>query len=147
MRGLFAQGLIHDEAQTIDDCWNRIGIFGDKSCPKLPEHIHCRNCAVYSAAATRLLDRYSFEQEPEEHNAQPMAEQKVATRSLVVFRLGGEWLGLNTVCLDEVARMQASALFDFNKPAKPLPQALNDFSRLTGLSVVYTDCASNCCKA
>ena len=107
MRGLFAQGLIHDEAQTIDDCWNRIGIFGDKSCPKLPEHIHCRNCAVYSAAATRLLDRYSFEQEPEEHNTQPMAEQKVATRSLVVFRLGGEWLGLNTVCLDEVARMQA----------------------------------------
>ncbi|WP_314919757.1 chemotaxis protein CheW [Pseudomonas helleri] len=107
MRGLFAQGLIHDEAQTIDDCWNRIGIFGDKSCPKLPEHIHCRNCAVYSAAATRLLDRYSFEQEPDEHNAQPMAEQKVATRSLVVFRLGGEWLGLNTVCLDEVARMQA----------------------------------------
>ncbi|WP_339473436.1 TonB-dependent siderophore receptor [Pseudomonas sp. RL_5y_Pfl2_69] len=39
----------------------------------------------------------------------------------------------------EVAQQQASALFDFNQPAKPLPQALNDFSRLTGLSVVYTD--------
>ena len=39
----------------------------------------------------------------------------------------------------EVAQQQAGALFDFNQPAKPLPQALNDFSRLTGLSVVYTD--------
>ena len=39
----------------------------------------------------------------------------------------------------EVPQQQASALFDFNLAAKPLPQALNDFSRLTGLSVVYTD--------
>ena len=39
----------------------------------------------------------------------------------------------------EGAQQQAGALFDFNQPAKPLPQALNDFSRLTGLSVVYTD--------
>ena len=29
--------------------------------------------------------------------------------------------------------------FAFNLPAESLPQALNDFSRLTGLSVVYTD--------
>jgi len=107
MRGLSAQSLIHDEAQAIDDCWNRIGIYGDKSCPLLPEHIHCRNCAVYAEAATRLLDRYSFEQEYQENLAQQDHEQKVATRSLVVFRLGGEWLGLNTICLDEVASMQA----------------------------------------
>ena len=39
----------------------------------------------------------------------------------------------------EAPQQQAGALFDFNQPAKPLPQALNDFSRLTGLSVVYTD--------
>lgn len=34
---------------------------------------------------------------------------------------------------------QHSALFSFNIPAKPLPQALSDFSRVTGISVVYTD--------
>ena len=34
---------------------------------------------------------------------------------------------------------QTGALFDFNLPAEPLPRALSDFSRLTGLSVVYTD--------
>ena len=43
--------LVSDNAEAIDDCWNRIGVHGDKSCPLLSEHIHCRNCAVYSAAA------------------------------------------------------------------------------------------------
>ncbi len=36
---------------AIDDCWNRIGVRGDGSCPELKRHIHCRNCPVYSAAA------------------------------------------------------------------------------------------------
>ncbi|MCH4874169.1 MULTISPECIES: chemotaxis protein CheW [Pseudomonas] len=106
MSALSAQSLIHTEALAIDDCWNRIGIYGDKSCPVLPEHIHCRNCSVYSAAATRLLDRYSFEQEHVEQYATRVDERKVATRSLMIFRLGDEWLGLATRCLDEVAPMQ-----------------------------------------
>ena len=106
MSALSAQSLIHTEALAIDDCWNRIGIYGDKSCPVLPEHIHCRNCSVYSAAATRLLDRYSFEQEHVEQYATRVDELKVATRSLMIFRLGDEWLGLATRCLDEVAPMQ-----------------------------------------
>lgn len=106
MSALAAQSLIHSEAQAIDDCWNRIGIYGDKSCPLLPQHIHCRNCGTYAAAATRLLDRYSFEQQGQELYAPQAHEQKVATCSLVVFRLGEEWLGLPTRCLDEVAPMQ-----------------------------------------
>ena len=96
MSAVSAQSLIHTEALAIDDCWNRIGIYGDKSCPRLPEHIHCRNCSVYSAAATRLLDRYSFEQEHVEQYATRADERKVATRSLMIFRLGDEWLGLAT---------------------------------------------------
>lgn len=107
MSGLTAQSLIHTEAQAIDDCWNRIGIYGDKSCPLLAQHIHCRNCAVYSAAATRLLDRYSFEQEHHALYASQNQAQKVATRSLMIFRLGGEWLGLVTGCLDEVSPTQS----------------------------------------
>ena len=106
MSAVSAQSLIHTDALAIDDCWNRIGIYGDKSCPVLPEHIHCRNCSVYSAAATRLLDRYSFEQEHVEQYATRVDERKVATRSLMIFRLGDEWLGLATRCLDEVAPMQ-----------------------------------------
>ena len=98
--------LIHDDAQAIDDCWNRIGIHGDKSCPLLIEHIHCRNCAVYSAAATRLLDRYALQQEDREQVC-VAAESEVTTRSLLMFRLGEEWLGLATRSLVEVAPLQA----------------------------------------
>ena len=107
MSALAAQSLIHAEAQAIDDCWNRMGIYGDKSCPLLAQHVHCRNCAVYSSAATRLLDRYSFEQEHQELYVPQAHEQKVATCSLVIFRLGDEWLALVTRCLDEVAPMQS----------------------------------------
>ena len=60
MTGSDSLNVTQQDAQAIDDCWNRIGIHGDNSCPLLIEHIHCRNCAVYSAAATRLLDRYAL---------------------------------------------------------------------------------------
>ena len=98
--------LTHEDAQAIDDCWNRIGIHGDKSCPLLIEHIHCRNCAVYSAAATRLLDRYALQQE-DRGQVGVAVESEVTTRSLLMFRLGEEWLGLATRSLVEVAPLQA----------------------------------------
>ncbi|OXR32817.1 chemotaxis protein CheW [Pseudomonas umsongensis] len=97
--------VTHEDAQSIDDCWNRIGIHGDKSCPLLSEHIHCRNCAVYSAAATRLLDRYALQQE-ERASASIAVESEVKTRSLLMFRLGEEWLALATRSLVEVAPLQ-----------------------------------------
>ena len=103
----YSLDVTREDAQAIDDCWNRIGIHGDKSCPLLAEHIHCRNCSVYSAAATRLLDRYSLRQEDREHSVVLEADSDVVTRSLLMFRLGEEWLGLPTRCLLEVAPQQA----------------------------------------
>ena len=94
------------DTQAIDDCWNRIGIHGDKSCPLLVEHIHCRNCSVYSAAATRLLDRYALQQDDRRPVAAAEVDEKIVTRSLLVFRLGEEWLGIATRCLVEVAPLQ-----------------------------------------
>ncbi|WP_434767839.1 chemotaxis protein CheW [Pseudomonas triticicola] len=98
--------VTHEDARAIDDCWNRIGIHGDKSCPLLEEHIHCRNCSVYSAAATRLLDRYSLQQDQREAVVSKV-EIDIKTRSLLMFRLGEEWLGLATRSLVEVAPLQA----------------------------------------
>lgn len=92
--------------QEIDDCWNRIGIHGDKSCPLLVEHIHCRNCSVYSAAATRLLDRYALQQDDQRPMATAQRDEDIVTRSLLIFRLGEEWLGIATRCLVEVAPVQ-----------------------------------------
>ena len=98
--------VAREDALAIDDCWNRIGIHGDKSCPLLSEHIHCRNCAVYSAAATRLLDRYALQQD-DRLQVSSAVESEVKTRSLLMFRLGEEWLGLATRSLVEVAPLQA----------------------------------------
>lgn len=106
MSGSDALNVTHEDAQAIDDCWNRIGIHGDKSCPLLEEHIHCRNCSVYSAAATRLLDRYSLQQDQRDAVVSKV-ETDVKTRSLLMFRLGEEWLGLATRSLVEVAPLQA----------------------------------------
>jgi chemotaxis-related protein WspD len=98
----------HEDAKAIDDCWNRIGIHGDRSCPLLVEHIHCRNCAVYSAAATRLLDRYALTREQhDDYAAGGERLTEIKTRSILVFRLGEEWLALPTRCLVEIAPLQA----------------------------------------
>lgn len=105
MSGSASYTITHDDAQAIDDCWNRIGVHGDKSCPLLVEHIHCRNCSVYSAAATRLLDRYALPQDQRDLSLAPV-DNDVVTRSLLVFRLGEEWLGLTTRSLVEVAPLQ-----------------------------------------
>jgi len=105
MSGLHTE-LISDDAQAIDDCWNRIGIHGDRSCPILAEHIHCRNCSVYSSAATRLLDRYALSADHGIAFQGADLAADIQTRSLVVFRLGEEWLGLPTRCLVEVSPVQ-----------------------------------------
>lgn len=102
MPEMIAATALDADAQPLDDCWNRIGVRGNKSCPKLDEHVHCRNCPVYAAAAIRLLDRYALQRDDvEEVYAQAAAT--TATRSLLVFRLGEEWLALATRSLVEVA--------------------------------------------
>ncbi|WP_335943476.1 chemotaxis protein CheW [Pseudomonas sp. G166] len=106
MSGSAFYSVTHDDAQAIDDCWNRIGVHGDKSCALLPEHIHCRNCPVYSAAATRLLDRYALPRDDRDLVLAPV-DSDVVTRSLLLFRLGEEWLALTTRSLVEVAPLQA----------------------------------------
>ena len=37
------------------DCWNHIGVSGDRSCPELNTFIHCRNCPVYRRGRPDLL--------------------------------------------------------------------------------------------
>ena len=48
-------------------------------------------------------------------------------------------LPLSIASAAEAATAQQRTPFSFAIVAKPLPQALSDFSRLTGISVVYTD--------
>ncbi len=94
---------------ALKDCWNRIGVHGDRSCPELPPHIHCRNCPAFSAAARTLLDvpaPADSRQLATEHFARP-ARAEVARavgaemQSVIVFRLRTEWYAIRTaVCLE-----------------------------------------------
>ncbi|WP_447920234.1 chemotaxis protein CheW [Achromobacter aegrifaciens] len=89
----------------VDDCWNRIGIRGDKSCGQLVDHVHCRNCPVYAAAAKRILDRLPPQRE--ERDTDVVVEDRSSLSSLLVFRVHREWLGLPTRALDEVAGIRS----------------------------------------
>ncbi|HEV7815362.1 MAG TPA: chemotaxis protein CheW [Janthinobacterium sp.] len=90
----------------IDDCWNRIGVAGDQSCEKLAVHIHCRNCEVYAAAAQRNLQRRvgdDYKKEWAAHFRQLESGADDKNASMLVFRIGHEWLSLPTKIFLSVA--------------------------------------------
>jgi hypothetical protein len=39
----------------LNDCWNKIGVWGNRECGELKKVIHCRNCTVYSSLAAQLF--------------------------------------------------------------------------------------------
>ncbi len=87
------------------DCWNRIGVWGDRSCPELVKVVHCRNCPVFAAAGRRFLDGPSPEGylgEWTERLAPPIEETATDLQSVLIFRLGDEWLALRVQVLIEV---------------------------------------------
>ncbi len=100
------QEIALDCARTnIEDCWNKIGVRGDRSCAELERHIHCRNCPVYFAGAIALLDRPA----PSDylttwtaHFAEAKQVDDSEVRSVVIFRIASEWLGLPIEVISEV---------------------------------------------
>ena len=99
-----------DRRSTINDCWNRIGVRGDGSCPELEQYAHCRNCPVYSAAALTLLDRelpagYAGRMDRPFRRTQEARRSRIL-HSAIIFRIGAEWFALPTLALDEVAELR-----------------------------------------
>lgn len=97
----------------IDDCWNRIGVRGDGSCPELQHHLRCLNCPTYASAARQQLDRIAASPEvaqewmhSEVASASP-PHSAVALASALVVRVGGEWLAIATAVVQEVAENRA----------------------------------------
>jgi len=101
---------------TFNDCWNQIGVTGDRSCEELNSYMHCHNCPVYSAAGRGLLER---EVPPEylkqwteilsETSTQQVGEKTklalVGTSeviSLIIFRIGVELFSIPVRLLQEV---------------------------------------------
>lgn len=88
-------------------CWNVSGIHGDRSCPELSKHIHCRNCPEYEAAGRALFDRAAPESYLEEQTkivAAPEMSEDAKKHSALVLRLGAEWLALPAAIFSEITR-------------------------------------------
>ena len=93
-------------AAQIDDCWNRIGVYGDSSCAELSQWAHCRNCPVYSAAAVDLLNRdapLGYLEDRTRYFEQEIDGGETGVHSAIVFLIGSEWFALPTLAFDEVA--------------------------------------------
>jgi chemotaxis-related protein WspD len=94
---------------TPADCWNHIGVNGDRSCPELARVVHCHNCTVFTTAGRRFLDApappgyletwTARVAEPEEQGAGELV-------GVVVFRLADEWLALPVQALVEVVPLR-----------------------------------------
>lgn len=94
---------------ALDPCWNRIGVHGDSTCQELLQHVHCRNCPVYSSAALQLLDRARVHDLAATTRlfAADKQEQERGASSAFLFRVGPEWLAIATAVLDEVADLRS----------------------------------------
>lgn len=94
---------------TIKDCWNRMGVQGDKSCPELNRHIHCRNCPTFEQGAHALLDRVppaGYIEEWTQFVARAKETEAGFTDAAMVFRIGAEWLALNARLCVEIVTMR-----------------------------------------
>jgi chemotaxis-related protein WspD len=95
---------------TGTDCWNRIGVQGDRSCPELPGVVHCQNCPVFAAAGRRFLDGQPPSGYLEEWGQRLIAPlEAIATdlQSVLIFRIDEEWLALRVQVLLEVTGTRA----------------------------------------
>ncbi len=110
-------------SKTLDDCWNRIGVWSPESasCPELKHYVHCRNCDRYSAAGKQVLERKipdDYRQEWTERFSQSQQQQTVRSNSAFLFRLGDEWLAINTHCVNEITQMRTIHSLPHRDPEK-----------------------------
>lgn len=102
---------MNDDVNKINDCWNRIGVWSksDRSCEQLPQYIHCANCPVFSSAGRQLLNNAPPEGyllEWAEFLSVEQKEKERNTSSVILFRLGDEWLGMPSGLVDELVPMR-----------------------------------------
>lgn len=88
-----------------DECWNRIGIRGDHTCPELQQHVHCHNCPVFATRGKALFDRqppHGYREEWAERLATRDEDTSNDVMNLLVFRVAEEWLACDIKMVVEV---------------------------------------------
>jgi chemotaxis-related protein WspD len=94
---------------AAERCWQQIGVWGDHTCPELAAVTHCHNCPVFAAAGRQFLDAPAPPEYLAEWTArltEPEDDEAAEQLSVLVFRLGDEWLALPVGVLVEVTRPQ-----------------------------------------
>jgi chemotaxis-related protein WspD len=89
--------VLDEQDRLPEQCWNCIGVRGDRSCPRLVRAGHCRNCQVFAAAGQRILEREpppGYIDEWTRRIAQPDAVDTAEMLSVLMFRIATEWLAL-----------------------------------------------------
>ena len=92
-----------------DFCWNQTGVWGNRSCPELQKHGHCRDCATFSQEGRSLLNReapHNYLAEWASLLAQEREEVSRDEKTVEVFRLMSEWLALPAHCWVEVVAVR-----------------------------------------
>jgi hypothetical protein len=77
----------------VNDCWNKIGVWGNSECAELKHLIHCRNCVVYSSAAAHLLGGELPKDYLEGWTTHFATTPKVESQEMqtaLIFRIGAE---------------------------------------------------------
>lgn len=100
-----------DTTIDVDDCWNRIGTRGDRSCERLADCLRCLNCPVYAYHAAKLLERPLGEAEMADATRRMSAfgatrardDDGDAHHAALAFRVSDEWLALPIGVLREIA--------------------------------------------
>jgi len=89
----------------IVDCWNHVGVFGDRSCPELTAAIHCKNCSVFTSAGRELLRREApsdYLLDWSERLSKQTENKDSESVSVLIFRLLSAHFALDTKCFLEV---------------------------------------------
>ena len=105
--------------QDPNGCWTRVGVWGNKMCPKLKHHIHCINCPLYRGAGKFLLERPApsgYCKNWERELKQPLKQTTKKQASVLIFRVRAQWLALTSLCIQEITE---------KSPIHALPHRLN----------------------
>jgi chemotaxis-related protein WspD len=95
---------------VVVDCWNTIGVRGDRSCKELVEVRHCHHCPVFARAAHTLLERPAPAGYLEEATAllgKSPAQSEPFNLSTVLFEVQDQTLAIDTKSVVEVTEPRA----------------------------------------
>lgn len=110
----------HKKYAPVDGCWHSIGVWGKEvpRCPRLVEFIHCQNCDFFHTASLKAYERAL----PEDYRlewTEVLASNKEGvvsgTKSVIVFRIGDEWVAIATSLCKEISRMMQIHRLPHNK--------------------------------